>query len=112
FAGAAALKGALSELIVHERTDVETNLGPQRLVIRLEHDPFRPPEQALFDEQSHSANREVFPFARKSIGADERARSPDHIAVHREIAQAVDAQRIETAILRIRQADGEFAHGG
>ena len=37
------------------------------------------------------------------VGAVQRARAPDDVAVDREVAQAVDAERIQRAVLRIGQ---------
>src|SRR5262249_46993886 len=42
-----ALEGALPEEVLHEGADVEPDLGPERLVVRLEDHPLRAAEEAL-----------------------------------------------------------------
>ena len=46
-----ALEGALAEQVLHEGADVEADLRPQRLVVRLEDHPLRAAIEALLDEQ-------------------------------------------------------------
>ena len=58
-----ALERALAEQVLHERADVEPDLRPQRLVVRLEHHPLRPAVEALFDVERQSPHRDVLPFA-------------------------------------------------
>ena len=90
--------------VVHEGADVEPDLRPQRLVVRLEHHPLRAAEQALLDVQRQPAHRDVFPLVGELVGAAQGARAPDHAADHREGAQAVDAERVELAVLGVGRA--------
>ena len=76
-----ALEGALAEQVLHERADVEPDLRPQRLVVRLEDDPLRAAVQALLEEQREAAHRDVLPLAGELVGAVEGARAPDDVAV-------------------------------
>src|SRR6185295_20253399 len=46
-----ALERALAEHSLHERADIEPHLGPERLVVRLEHDPLRAAVEALLEKQ-------------------------------------------------------------
>src|SRR5690606_1426016 len=71
-----ALEGALPEKVLHEGADVQADLGPERLVVRLEDDPLRSAEQRLLDEQGSAANRNVLPVGGDEIGAFERPRAP------------------------------------
>src|ERR1051325_8485598 len=43
-----ALERALPEQVVQKRTDIESNLRPERLVVRLENHPLQSSEKALF----------------------------------------------------------------
>src|SRR5688572_1951772 len=45
----AALECALPEQIVHEGANVESDLGPEWLVVGLEHDPLEPAKETLLD---------------------------------------------------------------
>src|SRR5689334_22020095 len=66
-AGCLALEGALAEQVLHKSADVEANLGPERLIIWLEHHPLRAAIQALFDKQGRPTNRDVLPLRGESI---------------------------------------------
>ena len=61
-----ALERALPEQVVHERADVEPDLRPQRLVVRLEDDPLRAAEQRLLEEQRRAPDRQVLPLATRA----------------------------------------------
>src|SRR5690606_1132256 len=50
------LERALAEQGLQERPDVQPDLRPQRLVVRLEHDPLRPPVETLLEEQREPAD--------------------------------------------------------
>src|SRR5215213_5406817 len=52
----AALERPLAEEVHHEGVEVEPDLGPQRLVVRLEDDPLRAAEQRLFEEEREAAD--------------------------------------------------------
>src|SRR5215212_1907391 len=106
-ARARALEGALPEQRLHEGADVEPDLGPQRLVVRLEHDPLRPAVQALLDVEREPPDRHVFPLRRELVGADQRAGAPDDGAEDGEGAQAVQPERVERAVLRVRERHRE-----
>ena len=69
---------------VHERADVEPDLRPQRLVVRLEHDPLRAAVQALLEEEREPPDRDVLPLGRERSAPRERARAPDDRAEDRE----------------------------
>src|SRR5215207_9576771 len=104
-ARARALECALAEQRLHERADVEPDLGPQRLVVALEHDPLRAAVEALFDEECEPPDGHVLPLRRELVGADERPRSPDDGAEDGKRPQAVQPERVERAVLRIRERD-------
>src|SRR5690348_303852 len=55
--GRRPLEGALPEERVHERAAVESDLRPERLVVRLEDDPLRAAVQALLDVQREATDR-------------------------------------------------------
>ena len=60
-----------------------------------------PSAPAIFQEQGQPPHRHVLPFRAAVVLAVQRARAPHHVAVHRHRAQAVDAQRVELAVLRV-----------
>ena len=92
---------------MHEGADIEPDLRPQRLVVGFEHDPLGAAIETFLDEERRPAHRHVLPVGGERIGAVERARAPADVAVDREIAQAVDAERIERAVLEVRHQVGE-----
>ena len=47
---------------MHEGADVEADLGPQRFVVRFEHNPMQTPKQTFLDEQRRAPHGEVVPF--------------------------------------------------
>src|SRR6266540_2229507 len=98
-----ALEGPLTEEVVHERPHVEPDLRPQRLVVRLEDDPLGTAVEALLEEEREATNRDVLPLGCLRVGAVERASAPGDVAVDRERAQTVCAQRVEHAVLGIGQ---------
>src|SRR5262245_32978065 len=49
-----ALERALAEQVLHERADVEADLGPQRFVVGLEHRPLQAVEEAVLDVERHA----------------------------------------------------------
>src|SRR5215213_10892965 len=107
FARAGALERALAEQRLHERAHVEPDLRPQGLVVPLEHDPLRAAIEALLDEQREPPDRHVLPLRGELVGADERPRSPHDGAEDGERAQAVQPERVERAVLGIRERDRE-----
>src|SRR5260370_10727565 len=54
-----ALKSTLPEQALHECTDIQSNLGPERFVVWLEHDPLRSAEQALIDVECDATHPHV-----------------------------------------------------
>src|SRR4051812_22710754 len=56
-----ALERPLLEERLHERADVEADLGPERLVVGLEDDPLRAAEEALLDVEGQATDGDVFP---------------------------------------------------
>src|SRR6185295_4893191 len=99
----AALECALSEQVMHERTDVESNLRPQRLVVRLEDHPLQRAIERLFDEKGRAPHRDVLPFRADCVVALQSPRAPRDCAVDREAPNAVDRLRIQYAVLVIGQ---------
>ena len=89
--GVCPLECALAEEIVHERTDVEANLRPERLVVRLEDHPLQTAEEALLDEERRAAHGDVLVFIRRRIVAAQRACAPHDVAEDREGTKAIDA---------------------
>src|SRR5262245_53931539 len=100
-----ALEGALAEQVVHERADVQADLRPQRFVVRLEHHPLQAAIQALFEVQRQAAHRHILVVVGQLVGAAQGARTPYDSPGHRERAQAVDAERVQYAVLRVVQVD-------
>src|SRR5260370_13862304 len=86
-----------------EREDGKWDLGEGGVVIWLEENTFRSAKETLLEEQCHAPDRNVFPFVRLSVGADECPRAPRNRAVERENPQAIQAQWIERAIFRVGQ---------
>ena len=64
-----ALEGALAEQVVHEGADVQADLRPQRLVVRLEDHPLRAAIQAFLDEEREPADRDVLPLRGQAVVA-------------------------------------------
>jgi hypothetical protein len=88
-----ALKGAFNEQLLHERADARADLGPERLAVRFKYDPLQARVKARLEEQREPPHRHIFPLRASLIGAEQRARAPDHVAGGREMAQAVDSLR-------------------
>ena len=109
--GVRALERALAEQVLHEGADVQPDLRPQRLVVRLEHHPLRAAVQALLEEQREAAHRRCTSTREARLSApSQRARAPDDVAGDREAAQAVDAQRIELRRSRRRSGSRQAEH--
>ncbi len=102
-----ALERPLTKEVVHEGAHVHPDLRPQRLVVGLEDHPCQPAGEALLDEQRGAAHRHVLVLVGSGIGAAQCARAPHHAPVHREAAQAVDAEWVEQAVLRIGHLDAQ-----
>src|SRR5262249_31992225 len=111
FARRAPLKGALPEEVLHERADVEPDLRPKRLVVRLEDHPLRAAIKALFDEERRAPHRDVFPLGSQAVRPVERARAPNHAADDRERTQAIQAPRIQFPVLVVGQRDAQGRDG-
>ena len=82
--------------------DVEPDRGPQRLVVGLEDDPLACPGTRL--SSSSSAIRRTgtyFHWLASGVGAVQRPRPPEDRAVDREGAQAVEAERVELAVVGV-----------
>jgi hypothetical protein len=75
----------------------------QRLIVRLEDNPLRAAVEALLDEQGQAADGHVLILIGQQVGAAQGARAPDDAADDGEAAQAVDAQRVEHAVLLVGQ---------
>ena len=78
------LERALAEQVLHEGADVQPDLRPERLVVRLEHDPLGAAVQALLEEQGEPPDRDVLVLVRLDVGAAQRPRAPDHAPGDRE----------------------------
>src|SRR5262245_12914916 len=89
-----SLECALAEKAMHEGTDIEPDLRPERLVIGLEHDPFQAAIETLLDIECGAANRNVLVFVCELVGATQGPRTPDYRAVDGKAAQAIDANGI------------------
>ena len=101
-----ALEGALAEQTVHEGPGGEPDLGPQRLVVRLEHRELQAAVEALLEEQREPADGHVFIIVlARIIEAGEGARPPDDAAAG-EVADDVDRLRVELPVLRIGDFPG------
>src|SRR5829696_3464425 len=109
---ALALESTLAEERLHEGADVQADLCPQGFVVRFEDHPLRPPVKTLFDVERQTADRDVLPFGRELVGAAKSTRAPHYVADHGESAQAVHAQLVELAVLRVIQPYAQLAHTG
>src|SRR6266852_95621 len=98
-----ALEGALAEQVVHERADVQPDLRPQRLVVRLEHHPLRTAIETLFDVERESADGDVLVLVGELVRPAQCPRSPHDSPVHRKSSETVDAQRVEHSVLLVVQ---------
>src|SRR5437763_7350398 len=96
-----ALEGALTEEALHEGAEVQPDLRPERLVVRLEHDPLGTAVHALLEEQRRAPDRHVLPLRGEHVRALQRARAPGDPADDGERAQAVDAERVQLAVLGV-----------
>ena len=76
---------------MHEGAEVEPDLRPKRLVVRLEDDPLGPAVKRFLDEERHPPHRNVFPLGGEPVAAFQGARAPNHAARSGHSAQAIDA---------------------
>src|ERR1043166_9080631 len=72
-----ALERPLAEEAVHERAEVQADLRPERLVVRLEDHPLRAAVETLFEIERQAADRNVLPLRGQAVVALQRARAPD-----------------------------------
>src|SRR3954454_862977 len=93
--GRAAHQRAIPPNARQKGADVASDRFPQRSVVRLEHDPARCLRDRLLNHVEQAAHVQVAPFARRIV---QRPRTPDANPLAREIANAVDASRIEHAL--------------
>ena len=104
-----ALERALAEKPVHERADVQANLRPQRLVVRLEDHPLRAAIEALLDEQSGAPDGDVFPLGGELVVRRASVRAPhDDAARGGHRAKAVDAERVQLTVFIVGQWDAQL----
>src|SRR5436190_19535137 len=94
-----SLKRGLAPKRTKKVIEARPQRRPQRLIIRLEHRPLRAAIQTLLKIQGQAPHRDVLPFARSRVRAVERASAPDQISLPGEVAQHIDAQRIESGAL-------------
>ena len=73
----------------------------RRLVVGLEDHPLRAVVQAGFEKEREPPDRNVLPFRAGLVVARQRARAPDHVAIHLELAQAVDGLDVQVAVLQV-----------
>ena len=96
-----ALEGTLAEESVHKGADIEADLGPERLVVRLKNDPLSAAIEALLQKERGPAHRDVFPFRRQAIVAFQRARAPDTRPAAGIARRQLMPERIELAVFRV-----------
>src|SRR5215218_10932026 len=60
--GRTALERALAEQVLHERAEIQAQLRPERLVVRLEDRPLASAVEALLDVQRKPPHRHVLPL--------------------------------------------------
>src|SRR5215213_1388749 len=97
------LKSALAEEVLHESSDVQANLRPERLVIRLEDDPLGPAIEALFKEEDQTPYGHVLVVVGELVGAAQGARAPHDSPGDGKGPQAVDGYGVEHSVFRIGQ---------
>src|SRR5262249_12540730 len=112
FARGSALEGALLEQTLHKGAEVEADLGPQRFVVRLKDNPLSAAEKALLEEEGEAADGNVLPLGGERVGGTQGAGAPDDAADFAERAQAIDAGRIQLAVLAVREFYGELGDAG
>ena len=91
FARRFALERALSEEALHERADVEPDLRPKRLIVRLKNNPLCAAKEALLEKERRPPDRDVFPLGSESVIALQRPRAPNDPAAGWHGAQTIDA---------------------
>src|SRR6266496_1104668 len=88
-------QGALAPLVDQEGGDGAADLGPQGVVVRLEHHPLGAVQDRLLQVVEQAADAEVAPGRVAGQGAG----APDADAAAGEGAQAVDPDRVEQVVL-------------
>ena len=101
-----ALERALAEEAHHEGADVQADLRPQRLVVRLEHDPLGAAEERLLEEQREAADRDVLPL-RAGRRRRRRACARPRRRCRAGRCAGVDAERVQHAVLAVGQLEVE-----
>src|SRR5260370_33517333 len=96
-----SLECALHEEVLHERSHVETDLRPQRRVVRFEDHPLRAAEQAFLHVERQAAHGNIFVIVGQLVGAEQRPRAPTDRSENRKRTERVDAERIQNAVLAI-----------
>src|SRR5215211_4939143 len=64
----AALERALAEQVLHERAEIQAQLRPERLVVRLEDGPLAAAVEAFLDEQREPPHGHVLPLRGEPVG--------------------------------------------
>jgi len=95
---------------MHKSAYVEPDLGPKRLVIRLEDNPLGSTVEALLYEKGRTSDWNILPLRCQAIVALQSARAPYHAAHSRHGSQAVYAQLIQLAVLVIGQRHAQLRH--
>src|SRR4029077_4876296 len=91
FARRFSLECALSEEALHECADVEPDLGPKRLIVRLKDTPLCAAIERFLEKQRRPPYGNVLPFRRESVASFQSACAPDNAARCRHRAKAVNA---------------------
>jgi hypothetical protein len=72
------LKRPLAKKVMHEGTDIEPDLRPQGLIVRLKYDPLCTAKEAFFDEQGRTSDRDIFPLRGQAISPFQCPCPPDN----------------------------------
>src|SRR5579862_5261211 len=107
-----ALERALAKQRLHKGANIQPDRRPQRFVVRLEHRPLQAPAQALLEEQSSTADRNVFVFVRQLVRTTQRPGTPHHLADDRKGTQTVDAELIKLAVFGVGKLHGKIGNIG
>ena len=88
---------------MHESTDIQADLAPERLVVGLENDPLGAVIQTGLKEQRQPPDGNVFPLRTGLVVTLQGARAPHHVAVNSELSQAIDALDVQIAVFQVGQ---------
>ena len=80
FARRFPLERALAEKALHECADVQSDLCPKRLIVRLKDNPLCPTIEAFLEKERRPPDRDIFPLGSEPVVALQRARPPNDAA--------------------------------